>query len=160
MSSPKKSSTKTKSPAPATKSAASKPAATRKAAAAATTVASAAPSPIAAVPPPKVAPAPKPAPAAVAVSPVKPPAKRRLTSITANIDVGFGNALYIRGEGPGLSWEKGRLMECVWSDSWMVMLEESARPCVFKFLINDVTWSTGPDYTAESGSSVTLTPQF
>lgn len=29
------------------------------------------------------------------------------TKIVALIDVGFGNTLYIRGEGPGLSWEKG-----------------------------------------------------
>jgi hypothetical protein len=30
-----------------------------------------------------------------------------VTTIEAKIDVGFGNNLFVRGEGPGLSWEKG-----------------------------------------------------
>ncbi len=88
------------------------------------------------------------------------PAKLQVTTVTARVDVGFGNALFIRGDGPGLSWEKGRPMECVWSDSWVTLLEDSTRPCTFKLLINDVTWSNGPDYTVAPGESVTLTPQF
>src|SRR5690606_12500637 len=47
---------------------------------------------------------PKPTPAVVA------PAKD--TVIVAKIDVGFGNALYLRGDGPGLSWSKGVPMDC------------------------------------------------
>src|SRR5688572_5617630 len=30
-----------------------------------------------------------------------------VTTITARVDVGFGNALFLRGEGAGLSWNKG-----------------------------------------------------
>jgi hypothetical protein len=126
------------SPAPATKSASAakvpKPAAKKKAAA---------PAPASAAP----------AVQAVAAKPVE-------TVITAQIDVGFGNQLYIRGEGPGLSWDKGVLMECVASDQWRVALPESARPVVFKFLVNDLSWSAGDDYKAEPGTSVTLTPSF
>ena len=83
-----------------------------------------------------------------------------VTTISANIDVGFGNALYLRGEGPGLSWDKGVRMECVADDRWSLALGESARPFVFKFLINDETWSAGPDYTVSAGTTVTLTPTF
>jgi hypothetical protein len=83
-----------------------------------------------------------------------------VTTISANIDVGFGNALYLRGEGPGLSWDKGVRMECVADDRWSLALGESARPIVFKFLINDETWSVGPDYTVSPGTTVTLTPTF
>ena len=39
-----------------------------------------------------------------------------VTTITALVDVGFGNTLYLRGEGPGLSWEKGVPMKCVTDD--------------------------------------------
>lgn len=82
------------------------------------------------------------------------------TTIAATIDVGFGNHLTLRGEGPGLSWEKGVPLECVADDRWLITLPESSQPVVFKFLINDVTWSAGEDYTALSGSSVVLTPSF
>ena len=83
-----------------------------------------------------------------------------VTTISANIDVGFGNALYIRGEGSGLSWDNGLRMECVADDRWSITLGESARPFVFKFLINDEAWCVGDDYTVAPGSSITLSPVF
>ena len=83
-----------------------------------------------------------------------------VTTISANVDVGFGNGLYVRGEGPGLSWEKGLRMECVSDDRWTIALGEAARPFVFKFLINDETWSLGDDHVVAPGSSITLTPMF
>jgi hypothetical protein len=96
--------------------------------------------------------------AAPAVKPVA--ARNQATTITAQIDIGFGNALHIRGEGPGLSWDKGLLMECVADDRWRVVLTESARPIVFKFLVNDLSWNVGEDYTVTPGSTVTLVPTF
>jgi hypothetical protein len=102
-----------------------------------------------------------PTPVPVAVTAVKPVvAKPVETTISARIDVGYGNALFLRGEGPGLSWEKGLAMECVQDDLWRIVLAESARAYTFKFLINDTTWSAGPDFTAACGTSVTLTPEF
>src|SRR5687768_1950009 len=83
-----------------------------------------------------------------------------VTTISANVDVGFGNALYVRGEGPGLSSEKGLRMECVADDRSSLALGESSRPFLFKFLVNHETWSLGDDYTVAPGSSVTLTPMF
>ena len=93
-----------------------------------------------------------------AVKPVA--AKNHATTITAQIDIGFGNALHIRGEGPGLSWDKGLLMNCVSDDQWQVVLSETSRAVVFKFLVNDLTWNTGEDYSVASGSKVTLVPAF
>ncbi len=83
-----------------------------------------------------------------------------VTTVSASLDVGFGNALYVRGEGSGLNWEKGLRMECVADDRWTLALGESSRPFVFKFLINDEIWSAGDDYTVAPGASVTLTPVF
>lgn len=147
MSSSKKTSSKSRqSPAPATKSAA-KPA-PRKA-------------------PPRRAPRPaavsKTASVPVAAAPVKvrpAPAKLVTTVITARVDVGFGNALFIRGEGPGLSWDSGVALECVEADLWRIILPESHRGFTFKFLVNDLTWNTGPDYVAEAGAALTFTPRF
>jgi len=83
---------------------------------------------------------------------VKPVASKPVvTTVTAKIDVGFGNALYVRGEGPGLKWDQGALMTCVGEDAWAITLGESSRAFTLKFLINDVTWSAGPDFHVASG---------
>jgi len=100
--------------------------------------------------------APKPV---VAVKPAK-KAGPQPTVIEANIDVGFGNTLYIRGEGPGLNWDRGQTMECVKDDLWAFTIEAAAKPIVFKFLINDETWCNGDDYVVEPGNKITLVPTF
>lgn len=101
------------------------------------------------------------APKASAAPAVKKTAPKAITTtISAHLDIGFGNLLYLRGEGPGLSWDKGVAMECVADDRWTLVLTESARPITFKFLINDEVWSVGEDYTAKPGVGVVLTPAF
>ena len=91
---------------------------------------------------------------------VKIPAAPSATDITALIDVGFGNTLYIRGEGPGLSWDSGVALDCAADNKWTIALPASEKPVVYKLLINDLTWSVGPDYVAESGAKVTVEPTF
>jgi hypothetical protein len=83
-----------------------------------------------------------------------------VTVISARIDVGFGNTVYLRGEGPGLSWDRGVVMDCIGDDHWTLTLGESIRPIVFKFLVNDEVWSTGEDYVAKPGTKVAFTPIF
>jgi hypothetical protein len=142
----KKSNTKSsKSPAPATKPAPSavKTAPAAKAAVSKTKAATSIPSP---------------KPAAPAIKPVLP--TKVVTTVTALIDVGFGNTLYLRGDGPGLSWDKGVPLQSVADDKWSIVLPESGRPVIFKFLLNDVTWCTGEDFTVAPGTSITLTPLF
>jgi len=80
--------------------------------------------------------------------------------ITARIDVGFGNLLYLRGEGPGLNWTQGVPLQNLASDLWTLALEGASAPIRFKLLINDESWSNGEDFLAEPGSAVTLTPSF
>lgn len=82
------------------------------------------------------------------------------TSIFAKVDVGFGNHLYLRGSGPGLSWDHGIAMDCVAADIWTASLKNVKEPVSFKLLINDSVWSSGNDYVVEPGQSVTITPSF
>jgi hypothetical protein len=127
-----------------------------KSAVTATTPANPAPSPVE-----KVAVKKKPAKTAAPAPAVKAtPASGVQTTIVASIDVGFGNALYIRGEGPGLSWETGIPLDCVADDKWSLVLSETARPVVFKLLLNDITWCGGEDFVAQPGSTVTVVPVF
>jgi len=86
--------------------------------------------------------------------------KQVLTSIVAQIDVGFGNALYIRGEGPGLSWEQGRLMTCIADDQWTISLPDAGKSVVCKFLLNDLIWSTGGDFVLTPAGNTVLSPMF
>jgi len=82
------------------------------------------------------------------------------TEIQANVDVGFGNTVYIRGEGPGINWERGVPMLCVKDDLWSFTVQTTARPIVFKFLINDETWCSGDDFVATPGKRIVLAPSF
>lgn len=123
-----------------------------------TPVAAKAPAPKA----PKKAPAKKTAAAAPAVVRKKEAALREApaTFISARVDVGFGNHLYVRGEGPGLSWDHGVAMDCIAADGWAHTVKGATAPVVFKVLINDDVWSHGNDYVVEPGQSVSITPTF
>lgn len=144
----KKNNTKTKSPTPATSTA--KP--TRKKAAP-----EAAPK-VAAAPEPRITPVAAPTNGVHPVKAVVPAPVQ--TKIVARGDVGFGNALYVRGDGPGLNWNQGVRMECTASDQWELVLGESSRPVAFKVLLNDTTWCSGPDSVVASGSTATVLPEF
>lgn len=92
---------------------------------------------------------------------VKPAASvARATEITALIDIGFGNTLYLRGEGPGLSWDVGFPLDCVSDGKWSISLPDTGKAVVYKFLINDLCWSAGSDFVAESGAKVSVEPTF
>jgi hypothetical protein len=116
---------------------------------------------------PAITPAIPPAPAPEAISP--PPAPKPVkvvapppaaTVIAAKVDVGFGNWLALRGDGPGLSWEKGIPLENIGSGEWTVSLPGIKQPVAFKLLINDLTWSSGENFTAAPGGTTAVAPTF
>jgi hypothetical protein len=82
------------------------------------------------------------------------------TAVLAQVDVGFGNQLFIRGEGPGLSWDQGVPMECASSELWTWSTTAATRPFAFKVLVNDETWSVGDDFIASVGVGNTIWPPF
>jgi hypothetical protein len=100
--------------------------------------------------------------AAAASAPgIKAPAKKTAgTVITALVDVGFGNTLYVRGEGASLSWDSGIPLASVADNKWEIALPAATGPIIYKFLINDFNWSVGEDFQSNAGSSVTVTPAF
>ncbi len=105
---------------------------------------------------PASAPAPKLVKKAAEKAPV--PATAGLTAVVAKMDVGFGNLLFIRGDGPGLSWDRGVPMDCVASDQWTWSTAAASRPFAYKVLINDERWSAGDDYVAEVGVENAVSP--
>jgi hypothetical protein len=82
------------------------------------------------------------------------------TRIMAHVDVGPGNTLYIRGEGGGLSWDKGVPMACIGGDCWSWSVKSAAQQITFKVLINDHQWSAGDNLTVAHGLTATFMPSF
>ncbi|MFQ3270716.1 MAG: outer membrane biosynthesis protein TonB [Lentimonas sp.] len=104
----------------------------------------------------------KAAPAKKAVAPKNAaPAKKAAaaTSIIARVDVGFGNALYVRGEGAGLSWNKGTALENTTPYEWTLISTKKGN-VTFKFLINDELWAEGENITIEAGGESNSSPIF
>jgi hypothetical protein len=83
-----------------------------------------------------------------------------VTAVIAKLDVGYGNNLYIRGEGGELNWEKGILMENAGSDEWSWSTTSATGEITFKFLINDDIWSTGENFTVAAGDTSISSPAF
>ena len=80
-------------------------------------------------------------------------------TIEAKIDVGFGNALYLRGEGAGLTWEQGIPLTCVDGSTWQ-WTGETEKHLKFKLLLNDHIWASGEDLVAAAGQKIEITPSF
>jgi hypothetical protein len=106
---------------------------------------------------PKIKKPAEPSPAAPAI--VAKPKGARVT-ITAALDVGFGNSVFVRGDAPALSWSKGLALGSIAADKWEIVLTAIDMPFQFKFLLNDQVWSAGENYTAAPGDTLTLTPSF
>ncbi len=83
----------------------------------------------------------------------------RATTIEAKIDVGFGNTVYLRGQGPGLSWERGVPCECVNGNTWR-WTAQAAEKLTFKLILNDSVWARGTDLVVGPGEKVELVPAF
>lgn len=82
-----------------------------------------------------------------------------LTTVIAKVDIGWGNNLYLRGEGGGLSWDKGTLMDCVDGD-WTWSTASASDGLVFKFIINDDIWAEGENLTVAAGGTSVSSPTF
>ena len=100
-------------------------------------------------------------------TPARPPQRVRrpreaasVTTITARVDVGFGNTLFIRGEGDGLSWDQGRPLVCVDGSTWVWSSRDAHRLIRFKLLVNDQLWCRGENFEVAPGAEVEVTPSF
>lgn len=82
-----------------------------------------------------------------------------VTTIDVKIDVGFGNSLFLRGQGSGLTWDHGVPLICVDGKTWR-WSQKATDPIKFKLLLNDQVWSAGNDLTITPGERLEIAPQF
>jgi hypothetical protein len=88
------------------------------------------------------------------------PSVKNETRITIKYDVGFSNSLFLRGEGPGLSWDKGIKLRNVKADEWIWETSQPFTRGEFKVLINDSHFEQGDNHKLVSGANVIYTPNF
>jgi hypothetical protein len=81
------------------------------------------------------------------------------TTIEAKIDVGFGNNLFLRGQGAGLSWDRGIPLTCIDGKTWQWSAAANDK-LTFKLLLNDTVWAKGADLVATPGQKVEVAPAF
>jgi len=82
------------------------------------------------------------------------------TTIAARVDVGFGNNLYIRGNGGGLSWDVGTLMKNLSPYEWVWESKKVSKTIEYKLIINDELWANGENQFANPNSTSICAPTF
>jgi hypothetical protein len=82
-----------------------------------------------------------------------------ITTIEVKLDVGYGNTLYLRGEGSGLTWDRGVPLSCVDGKTWR-WSQPVKSPITCKVLLNDQVWSAGQDLKVAPGQKLEVAPAF
>jgi hypothetical protein len=82
-----------------------------------------------------------------------------VTTIDVKMDVGFGNAIFLRGQGSGLTWDRGIPLVCVDGKTWR-WSQAVTDAITFKILLNDKVWSEGQDLTITPGQKLEVAPHF
>ena len=83
-----------------------------------------------------------------------------LTIVEANFAPNLGHALFIRGQGEGLSWDKGQPLSRFDGSRWVWSSHQARDKVVFKLLLNDRVWARGEDVVVRAGARVELAPVF
>lgn len=86
--------------------------------------------------------------------------KKATTSVQVSYDVGWGNTLFIRGEGCGLNWDKGIPLKYDEKKAYWYWDCKAEKPIEFKLLINDETWSEGDNFVLNPGKTKKIKPLF
>ncbi|HEX7631947.1 MAG TPA: hypothetical protein VF388_07435 [Lacunisphaera sp.] len=82
------------------------------------------------------------------------------TRLLVTAYIGIGNKLYIRGDGPGLSWDKGVPMKFVSIGKWGWSSDEATGPVACKLYKNDETAALSGEIFLEPGQHVEVTALF
>ena len=82
------------------------------------------------------------------------------TRLLTTAYIGIGNKLFIRGDGPGLSWDKGVPMQFVSIGKWGWATQDAVGPVRVKLLKNDETVALTGDLTLEPGRHTEITALF
>lgn len=80
--------------------------------------------------------------------------------LIAKVDVGWGNVLFARGEGAGLSWSSGIPLSNIDNETWVFDSSQETEEVVLKLLINDQQWAEGDNLNLSQGKTIIVKPKF
>jgi hypothetical protein len=83
-----------------------------------------------------------------------------LTPVEVKVEAGLGKALYIRGQGDGLSWEKGQRLSLGFGGRWIWKTCKAKGKVLFKLLLNDKILAKGEEVGVEAGKMIEVVPAF
>lgn len=82
------------------------------------------------------------------------------TSLVATAYIGIGNKLYLRGDGPGLSWERGTPMQFLAIGKWGWTTTDASVPVTCRVYRNDDTPMLEENIVIDPGTKAEITPKF
>ncbi len=82
-----------------------------------------------------------------------------LTTVRVHYPAGT-HAVALRGSGGSLSWDKGVAATAGADDTWLLTLPALSAPIELKPLLDDATWSRGPNYKLAPGQVLDVYPHF
>ncbi len=84
----------------------------------------------------------------------------KTTRIIIHCNCGFKNNIFIRGQGAGLSWEKGIMLKNLGPDLWQWETDKAINFLEFKVLINDTHYELGENHVLTKEGTAEFTPRF
>jgi hypothetical protein len=88
------------------------------------------------------------------------PSADGLTRLTVTSYIGIGNKLYLRGEGPGLSWDKGVPLQFISIGRWRWETADATAPVTCKIYKNDKLAAPGDPLTLAPGTEQEVSASF
>lgn len=82
------------------------------------------------------------------------------TRVIVHCNTGFGNMLFLRGDGAGLNWEKGVALRNINEDTWVWETERPFTQCSFKVMLNDNRYEQGENHPLVCHEQVECYPTF
>ena len=86
--------------------------------------------------------------------------KNGTTTVVANVMIGIGNKPYVRGEGPGLSWDEGVSMNFIEIGKWAWSPPRKNASLTVQIYRNDQDPDKGGKVKVEPGQKLEITPDF
>ena len=86
--------------------------------------------------------------------------KNGTTTVVANVMIGIGNKPYLRGEGPGLSWDEGVSMNFVEIGKWAWSPPRKNASLTVQVYRNDQDPDKGGKVEVKPGQKLEITPDF
>ena len=80
--------------------------------------------------------------------------------MVATAYIGIGNKLFVRGDGPGLSWEHGVPMQFLAIGKWGWTCPQADEPITCRIYRNDETPMLDENIVIEPGAKAEVTPRF